>query len=188
MKKFAIYAFALFASATVLTSCGDDETTPTVATSLYTAKIVGAQTATAGSFLSTSKGEVYLTSDSANYTTNKVDVSFAQVGGDLTPTFISLDSRKSNGLTKVVTNTATTYFRESALTKAQFDTAAAYIKNMTSSASKTQSVAQGKVYEVVSTVGGVGGTTTKSLLYVSNLTTTSSNTTGSVTVDVKTLK
>ncbi|SFC43500.1 hypothetical protein SAMN05421780_105205 [Flexibacter flexilis DSM 6793] len=186
MKKFAIYAFALFASATTLTSCGDDdETTPKVATNLYTAKIVGAQTATAGSFLSTSKGEVYLTSDSANFTANKVDVSFAQIGGDFTPTFISLDSRAGKGLTKVVTNTATTYFRESTLTKAQFDTAAAYIKGITSSASKTQSVAQGKVYEVVSSVGG---TTTKALLYVSNLTTTSSNTTGSVTVDVKTVK
>jgi hypothetical protein len=196
MKKFAIYAFALLATATTLTSCGDDEettVTPTApAVNTFSAKLLGAQDDPKPSFLATSTGNVYGAADSASFTANNVNVSFALIGtsAPLIPKFVSLNERRNQGLRKQTTNSTATYFRESSLSQAEFmsDTIGRYITRMTTSTlnrSLAVETKNGKVYEVITG-------STKALMYVSALSAPSSQTTteakGTVTVDVKVLK
>lgn len=176
MKKFAIYAFALLATATTLTSCGDDEettVTPTKTEAVVSGTLtLGGQNNSEGSFLSTKNSSgaaaVYKTSASADFVTQGVNVSFAQgitVSGSSVPAFISLDARTDAGLSSVTNISTTTYFKKSSLDKAKFDTAAAYINTISipvSSTNKIIKVEDKAVYEVVSG-------SSKALIYVSRL-------------------
>jgi hypothetical protein len=180
MNKF--FTFAALAAITVFSSCTkkDDAAPAKVLPNSYTAKLLGAQLNPAGSFFSASNGTVYGTADSANFAANKVDFSFAQIGAAFTPKLISLDERKNEGLSKVVSVNRNTDFILTAITKAQFDTASnAFVSDYTGGvSSKAIAIAQGNIYAFSTTEGKIG------FIYVSNLD-KGTGTNGSVTIDVK---
>ena len=89
----------------------------------YTHRRMGAQSNATGSFFSNKTGSVYGASDSTRFTTNAVDFSFAQTAPlPVQPEFISLSARRSEGLTRVITNPRVTNFKLTQYTKAAFDT------------------------------------------------------------------
>lgn len=186
MKKLSFYSFGLAAmlslGALSFSSCTKETTKEPAkpAVQAYTATL-GAQTNNAPSFFSTSTGVISPTSDSATFNTKEVNLSFGQTGSTFTAKFISLDQRKAQGLNRVVTSTTVSFFEETMLTKAQFDTAAFIIQKIVSSANKVVDVKQGKVYKFVSG-------NSRALIYVSNLTTVATNASGTVSIDVRRIK
>ena len=179
-----LLSIAALAATTVFSSCSktDDATTSKIAVTTWSGQLLGAQTNAAGSFFSPTTGVVYATSDSANFTANKVDISFAQIGATYTPTFIAPSARRSQGLTKVTGVNRATTFVASTLTKAQFDTTSgAYINAQTASGAATVTVAASAVYSFANAEGKKG------LMYVSNLN-AGTTTNGSVTIEVRYVK
>jgi hypothetical protein len=149
----------------------------------YTAKLLGAQKNTAGSYFASVNGTVYLSAD-ALLNADKVDITFAQIGATSSttkPTLISPDYRDELGLTAFVGGTIT-YFNTSTL---GFDAlTAAQLTAITGSAAKSVEVVQGGIYEFVNAAGKKG------LIKVTNYTpgsTTGANAgvDGSITIDVK---
>jgi hypothetical protein len=183
MNKF--FALAAIAAITVFSSCSkDSDTAPAkVLPNSYSAKLLGAQANSNPSFFSSNTGLTYGTADSANFATNKVDVSFAQTGTPATsPKFVSLAARGAEGLRRVTTITRATTFELTTWTKAQFDTVSnGTVAALAAGGTSTVVVQQSKVYKFVNTEGKKG------LIYVSNLT-LGAGTDGSVTIDVKAAK
>lgn len=151
----------------------------------YTAKLLGAQGNAAGSFFSPKTGLVYFTGDSANFITNGVDISFAQIGSFPTqPMLISLSERANQGLRRVVTLNRSTLFKAldsftmnpgvfNALTSTQIRSL-----NMDFSAG-TASVNQNAFYGFVNQEGKKG------VIHVTNLDPGMTGFDGSITIDVK---
>jgi hypothetical protein len=186
MNKF--FALAAIAAVTVFSSCSKSSDPAPTQPVTWSAKLVGAQNNAGGSFFSPSTGAVYGAADSANFTANKVDLSFAQVGPVFTPKLISLKGRSAEGLHKQVLNTRETFFQETAITKAQFDTASSsYIGGLTIAGQQSVAITQGKVYSFYNAENKAG------LIYVSNYTASTKTTgveatdktSGSVTIDVR---
>lgn len=179
MNKY--FALAAIAAVTVFSSCkkSDDAEPASTPPQSWSAKLLGSQTNSNGSFFSPTTGVVYKTSDSATFATNKVDISFAQIGATTTtPTFLSLDEREDAGLNRVISVNRSTSFALTSLTKAQFDTVSnEYLDNFAPTAG-TVGVTQGKVYSFKNNEGLIG------LIYVSNLSVTNP-TNSEVTIDVK---
>ena len=174
-------SMAAFAAMTVFSSCGgDDEAKPAeVMPTSYSARLLGAQTNAAGSFFSGKTGTVYGTGDSANFTTNAVDFSFAQTGSPAVAKFVSLSSRRAEGLGKVTTNARTSNFKATAYTKAAFDTLNnAEVKAIVAGTSAVIAITPSTVYAFKNVEGKTG------LIYISNLD-NGTGTNGSVTIDVK---
>jgi hypothetical protein len=146
----------------------------------YTARLVGAQTNSEGSYFASVTGLVYKAADAA---TNKsiIDVTFAQIGSPTTtPRLISPDFRgdASIGLTAFADGT-TTYFKASSL---NFDTVNdSQLAAISASTSKSIIIAQGSTYEFVNAAGKKG------LIKVTNYT-AGTGTNGSITIDVKVQK
>lgn len=178
--KFQNLSLLLISGIVVFSSCKKDEEAPAkVLPTAFTAKLLGAQGNSAGSFFSPKTGLVYLTGDSATFIANAVDISFAQTGAPTSPKFISLAERRNQGLTRVVTLTRGTNFSLSTLTKAQFDTVGnVFVSNKVGGSTSTAIVQQGKVYEFTNAEAKNG------LIYISNLD-LGTGTNGSVTIDVK---
>lgn len=146
----------------------------------FTAKLLGAQSASAGSYL-TYGGEVILQSNTAS-NASLIVLSFAQVG---TPTTVSklisplTADRVAESLTKGVDGGLTTYFKESSLDFSTVTTA--QLDALTASSAKSIAISAGKVYEFVS------GKKKGLVKVVSVVKATDSSTDGSVTLDVKVL-
>jgi len=181
MNKF--FALAAIAAVTVFSSCSNDDDDDTAVTKVlpnsFSARLLGAQTNAAGSFFSPTSGLVYSTGDSANYIANKVDVSFAQTGSPTVAKFISLASRRAEGLSRVTSINRITLFSASALTKANFDTIGnVAVKALAVGVGTVVPVATGRLYNFQNAEGKKG------VIYVSNLD-NGAGTNGSVTIDVK---
>lgn len=185
--KFNNLSLFLLAGVIGFSSCGKDEETPAkVLPTSFTAKLLGAQGNSNGSFFSPKTGLVYPASDKANFITNQVDISFAQTGDPTSPKFIALSGRAAEGLTSVIDVNRATTFTLTAYTKAQFDTVSnAFVANLSSGGTAAVEVQQGKVYKFINAEDKAG------LIYVSNLDLGSivppatSPVNGSVSIDVK---
>lgn len=188
IRSLAYLAFGVVA----LSSCKDEEeekVKPVVVDS-KTAVVVGAQSASAGSYYSSSDNKVWMSADvKADSTTNKIDLSFAQTGSTApgTAKFISMNQRGAEGLTKYTKNTTACFYKLSSVTKEQFDTLQ-YTNtpitsiNLASSGSGSIAIAQDKVYEFHNTTTGAKG-----LILVKSLV-NGTNFDGQATIQVKTAK
>jgi hypothetical protein len=142
----------------------------------WTAKLLGAQGAAAGSFLASSTGIIY---DQTQTTANaaSIDISY----GVITPgaeSFISPSERGTYGFT-AFTGATITYFDVSSISTTVFDNLVndSLIKDITTPSTKVVSnVVQNGVYKFVNAAGKKG------LIKVTALT---SGTSGSVTINVK---
>lgn len=150
----------------------------------YSAKLLGAQTNAAGSYFSTSTGQV-LTSAEANANVSAVDISYAALGGSATPTLLSWKWRgdASTGLTGTVPATAKeTHFAATSLTATDFTSITSSSDSKFSGASVTTSSPQfvgvetNKVYAFLTAEGKKG------LVHIASI---SAGTGGSVTINVK---
>lgn len=171
-------AIAAISATTIFSSCNNDDETnnPTVTPPVTGTGVLGAQLASEGSFYSSYKGQVYSTSDSANFATNLVDMSFGAIGsGSTQPMLISLASRRAQGLGKVTTVTRATTFASSTLTKAQFDTASVnFIKTMPAAGTGAIVIETGKVYSFNNPEGKKG------LVYITTISGTGTSATASI--------
>jgi hypothetical protein len=152
--------------------------------SSYSAKLLGAQTNSAGSYFSASTGEV-LTSAQANANVSAVDISYAALGGSATPTLLSWKWRAdaSTGLTGAVPAGAKeTYFASTSLTATDFTAIASSSDSRFSGATVSTSSPQfvgveaNKVYAFLTAEGKKG------LVHIASI---SAGTAGSVTINVK---
>jgi hypothetical protein len=145
----------------------------------WSAKLLGAQNAAAGSFFASSSGNIYTQADAAANAAT-IDVSY----GVITPgneSFISPSERATYGFTPY-TGATITYFDASSITPAVFDVLVndSLIKDITTPATKVVSnIALNGVYKFVNAAGKKG------LIKVTALT---AGAAGSVTISVKVQK
>lgn len=143
----------------------------------YTAKLMGAQLNDAGSYFASVNGTVYL-GGQRNDNADKIDITFAQIGANLTPELISPDTRGDRGLTTTIINGTATSFKLSTL-----DFAAVTAQQMNdisaSGATKFVDVETSKVYQFVNSKGKKG------LIKIVSYNPGSGTANGSVTIDVK---
>jgi hypothetical protein len=193
----AIAVVAIMATgASTFTSCATKTTDPaptsttpsgpTYTISSWSAKLVGAQSASAGSFFSSYDGNVYLRSQATvSSIVSTVDISYAALGASSQPTLLSWAFRAdaSTGLTQVVPSGATaTYFSLTTLSGTEFDNAVANtVASISVPATAPQSinVATGNVVAFKNAGNKVG------LIKVGAIT---AGLTGDVTITVKVLK
>lgn len=145
----------------------------------WTAKLLGAQNATAGSLFASVSGNVYKQSE-ANANAATIDITYGVLGTGGS-SFISPDKRGTNGFTAITGATATA-FAATTMTATEFAaiTDDTEITAQTApTADKVTSLENGKVYVFKNAAGKQG------LIHISALTTGES---GSVTIDVKVQK
>ena len=191
MKKlFNLFSVAAIA-AVVITGCGkDDDVLPTTkatfadSANTYTAKLVGAQNNTAGSYFASSTGLVYKSAD-AKANPGIIDITFAETGSTvatLQPKLISPEYRDEEGLTAFDSGTLT-YFKASTLNFA--NVSAAQLAAISGASLKSIAVAKGATYEFINAAGKKGLINVTD--YVANDPTKALGN-GSITIDVKVLK
>lgn len=139
----------------------------------YSAKLLGAQDASAGSFFASSNGTIYSQSQAAANAAI-IDITYGVISS--TPKIMALTQRGTNGFT-AVSGGQNVYYKLSTITVAQFDamTNDLGFANITASTDQTITVAQSNVYEFVNA-------TKKGLFKVSNIV---AGNAGSITIDVK---
>lgn len=154
-----------------------------VTMSSYTAKLLGAQNAAAGSYFDATTGTVFTSSQLAN-SASAVDITFAVTGPtttELTPKLISPDNRVEEGLTSDVNQTAT-FFSTSTLDFATVTTS--QLAAITAGTNKSITITQDGVYQFVTAAGERG------LVKVTNLNAglATDNFDTEATIDVKLVK
>ncbi|MCP4521462.1 MAG: hypothetical protein GY827_07190 [Cytophagales bacterium] len=147
-------------------------------------KVLGAQSASAGSYYSVADATVYSSAsvrdDAA--TKAKINFSYAQTGetsASVTDKLISLNAREDEKLTANLGGGIDTYFAASSIDYA--NATVAQINGITASSSLLTTIEAGKTYEFVS-----GGT--KGLIYVESISGDISAFTGTATISVKTVQ
>jgi len=146
--------------------------------SSYTAKLLGAQSAAEGSYLTYDGNVISQTNAAAN--ASSIVLSFGQVGGSFTSKLISplTADRTAEGLTKGVDGGNATYFKASSLS---FDSVtASELEAISASSSKSIAVTLDGVYEFVSNGK-------KGIVKVTALSENGTDAKGSVTLSVKVL-
>lgn len=148
----------------------------------WTAKLLGAQLNSAGSYFNSATGNV-LAAAAASATPAGVDITYAALGSPVTiPTILSYKQRTTEGLTGVPAGAESSYFVETNLTPSEFlSETASWTGNFTGVALSSTSpqkvqIATDKVYAFKNAAGKMG------LIHIQSIT---DGTNGSVTINVK---
>jgi len=120
--------------------------------------VIGAQNSLVGGFNSPSRNEHYKAAHSFNFMANRVDFSYAVLGGSAnTPYLTSLNGRRTLGLGTVNTINRPTLFGTTMITKQQYDTVSnAYLLTLVAGTAQGTSLAVGKVYKFQNAEGRKG--------------------------------
>ena len=148
----------------------------------WTAKLLGAQLNSNGSYFKSSTGDV-LSGSNANATPAGVDITYAAIGSPIAlPVILSYSQRSAEGLSNVPSGAESTYFVETSLQPADFlDASKSWTSCFTgamptSTSPQKVSIAKDKIYAFKNAAGKMG------LIHIQEVI---DGTDGSVTINVK---